>query len=157
MAYEMVRVGLILYGLSPVPTFQSALLPALAWRARVVLVRDLPAGAGVSYGRSFITPGPMRTAVIAAGYADGFPRQISGHGAGVLLHGTRCPVLGRVTMDQTVVDISRVPDTQAGDVATLLGSDGGESISASELAEQAGTITWDILTGIGSRVVRLRS
>jgi alanine racemase len=154
LAFEIVRPGLMLYGISPVPGFQSDLMPALAWRARVGIVRDLPAGAGVSYGRSFITPRPMKTAVIAAGYADGFPRQASGNGAGVLLHGERCPLLGRITMDQIVVDISRIPETRPGDVATILGRDGNESISANELAKQAGTIPWHILTGIGRRVVR---
>lgn len=153
-AGEIVRPGLMLYGSSPVPAMQKELLPALKWRARVAMVREVAEGTSISYGRTFITPKPMRVAVLAVGYADGFPRQVSGHGASVLLHGNRCPLLGRVTMDQIVVDVSSLPEIHAGDAATLIGRDEGAEIHAAELAELAGTIPWDIFTGIGQRVQR---
>jgi alanine racemase len=150
--FDLVRPGLILYGISPLPEYSNHIEPVLAWKSRVVLLRDLPAGASVSYGRSFITEKPIRTALVAVGYADGFPRQVSGRGACVLVHGVRCEVLGRVTMDQIVVDISQVPAVELGDEVTLIGSDGDETIDVSELATQAGTISWEILSGIGRRV-----
>jgi len=154
-ARDIVRAGLVLYGSSPLPEIARLCRPALTWKTRVTLVRDLPVGAGVCYGRTFVTPRPMRTAVLAAGYADGFPRQVSGRGASVLVGGHRCPVLGRVTMDQIVVDISSLASVAPGDEAVLIGCQGGESITAEELASQAGTISWHILTGIKSRVARV--
>ena len=154
-AGDLVRAGLVLYGYSPLPDFQPHLRPALAWKTRVILVKELPEGAGVCYGRTFVTRRPTRTAVLAVGYADGFPRQVSGRGAGVLIRGQRCPVLGRVTMDQTVVDVSGIGDVQPGEEAVLIGGAGRESVSAADLAAQADTIPWDILTGIKSRVARI--
>jgi len=154
-AHEIVRAGLALYGSACPPGFQHLLRPAMAWRARITLVRDMPAGATISYGRTFRAPRPMRVACISAGYADGYPRQVSGRGAAVLCAGVRCSVLGRVTMDQLVVDISEVPSAVPGDVVTLLGRDGGEEISASELAGLAQTISWHIFTGVSSRVRRI--
>lgn len=154
-AGEIVRPGLMLYGVSPLPAMQGELRPALAWKARVAMVRKIAKGTSIGYGRTFIAPSPMRVAVLAVGYADGFPRQVSGNGAAVLLHGNRCPLLGRVTMDQIVVDISDSPGVQAGDAATLIGSDGEFAITATELAGRAGTIAWDVFTGIGQRVERI--
>lgn len=153
-AGSIVRPGLMLYGSSPIPSMQDALRPALVWKTRVTLVRNLPAGWGISYGRSYVTPRPMLVAVLAAGYADGYPRSVSGRGAEVLITGVRCPILGRVTMDQIVVDVSQVEDVRPGSEAVLLGASGGGEISASRLAEQAGTIAWDVFTGIGQRVRR---
>jgi alanine racemase len=109
----------------------------------------------VSYGRTFITSCPMRTAILAIGYADGFPRQVSGKGSCVLIRGLRCPVLGRVTMDQIVVDVTAAGEIGAGEEAVIIGSQGRETITAEELAAQAGTISWDIFTGIKSRVARI--
>ncbi|MEI8294485.1 MAG: alanine racemase [bacterium] len=151
---DLVRPGLILYGVSPLPEYARELEPVLSWRSRVVLLRELPAGAGVSYGRSFIAKEPIRTALVAVGYADGFPRQLSGRGALVLVRGVRCPVLGRVTMDQIVIDVSAVRGIELGDQVTLIGADGDERIDVSDLAGWAGTISWDILAGIGRRVER---
>jgi alanine racemase len=146
---EWVRAGLMLMGVSPVPAKQSLLREAVTWRARVVLVRTLPAGHGVSYGRTFITDAPTRVATLAVGYADGYPRHLSGQGAWVWLGGEKCPVLGRVTMDQIMV---RAPEhVQAGDAATLLGGDGP---SAAETATRAGTIPYEIFCGLGPRVAR---
>ena len=154
-AEDIVRAGLVLYGISPLAEFRNHVHPALAWKTRVTLVKDLPAGTGVCYGRTFITPRPTRSAVLAVGYADGFPRQASGKGAGVLIRGTRCPLLGRVTMDQIVVDAGSAEEVEAGDEAVIIGTQGGESITAKELAAQADTIAWDILTGIKGRVARV--
>lgn len=154
-AADIVRVGLALYGSSPLAEFQRTLRPVLAWKARFTLVRTLPAGRGVSYGRTFVTPAPMRTGLLPVGYADGFPRSVSGRGACVLAGGVRCPVLGRVTMDQIVVDLEAAPDVSEGDEAVLIGSQGGECLPVGELAARAGTIAWDILTGIKARVARV--
>ena len=151
---EIVRPGLMLYGVSPVPALQGELRPALAWKARVAMVREVAKGASISYGRTFIAPERMRVAVLALGYADGFPRQASGNGAAVLIHGKPCPLLGRVTMDQIVVDVSASPGVRAGDAATLVGKDGDREIAATDLAARAGTIAWDVFTGIGQRVRR---
>ena len=153
-AETLVRPGLALYGESPLPHFQPKLQRALTWKTRVALVRDFGAGRGVSYGRTFITPKPMRIATLAAGYADGHPRHLSGRGASVLIRGRRCAVLGRVTMDQIMADVTGL-DIAAGEEAVLLGTQGSEVISATELANLAGTIAWDIFTGIGSRVARV--
>lgn len=154
-AEDIVRAGLILYGNSPLPQFQSELRPALTWKTRVTLVKELPEGAGVCYGRTFITTQPTRTAVLAVGYADGFPRQASGKGASVLIRGRRCPLLGRVTMDQIVVDVTGLGDVSPGEEAVILGSQDRETIAAEDLAAQADTISWDILTGIKGRVARI--
>jgi alanine racemase len=154
-AGNFIRAGLALYGSSPVPSFQPQLRPVLTWKAAVTLVRDVGAGRGISYGRTFITPHPMRIATLAVGYADGFQRHLSGKGAEVLIHGRRCMVLGRVTMDQILVDVTAVPEARAGDDAVLLGAEGGIEILAQEMATKAGTIPWDIFTGIGNRVQRV--
>lgn len=153
-AGEIVRPGLALYGCPPTPEPWSQLRPVLSWRARIALVRDLPAGSTVSYGRTYMAKKPTRTAIVPVGYADGFPLGSSGAGACVSVRGTACPVIGRVTMDQIVIDASAVDEIREGDIATLLGQDGQVSISANELAEKSGTIPWDILTGIGRRVAR---
>jgi len=154
-AGDFVRAGLLLYGVSPLPEFQSRLSSPVEWKARVTLVRDLPTGTGVSYGSTFVTDRPTRTAVLAVGYADGYPRSLSGSGISVLLNGVRCPVLGRITMDQTIVVIDGAGHVSPGDTATLIGCQGSESISVAELARRADTIPWEILTGIKGRVARI--
>lgn len=154
-AQNFVRAGLMLYGSAYPADFQPLLRPALSWKARISLVRDVGPGRSISYGRSFITSGTMRIATIPVGYADGFPRQASGQGAHVLIGGRRCPVLGRVTMDQILVDVSAAGQVVAGDEVVIIGEQGTERILARELADAAGTITWDIFTGLGSRVKRL--
>ncbi len=153
-AGAIVRAGLMIYGNSPLAEYQARLRPALTLKTRIILIRDLPAGHGVSYGRTFITPGPMRVATLAIGYADGYQRHLSNRGAEVIIRGNRCPVLGRVTMDQIMVDVSDVHDAAMGDEAILIGGSGGESILASELAAKSGTIAWEIFTSIGPRVER---
>lgn len=154
-AHDLVRPGLMLYGSAYPAHHQDLLRPALTWKARVVLVREVEAGRSVSYGRTFVTQRPSRIASLAVGYADGFPRQASNRGAHVLIGGRRCPVLGRVTMDQILVDVTEVESVRPGSEAVLIGRQGGEEILARELADQAGTIAWHIFTGLGPRVKRV--
>ncbi len=156
-AVTLVRPGLMLYGVSPIPEAQSTLLPALSLKARVTLVRELPPGHGVSYGRTFVTHRDRtRVATLAIGYGDGYPRHLSGRDTAVLLQGRRCPLLGRVTMDQIMIDVTGLdPHVQPGDEAVLIGSQGDETILATELAEKADTISWEILTRITRRVPRI--
>ncbi len=153
--FDLVRAGLMLYGSSPLPEAQKFLRPVLALKSRVTLVRDLPAGRSVSYGRTFVTKKSTRVATISAGYADGYPRSISNRDGAVLIGGRRCPVLGRVTMDQMMADVSALPEVNLGDEVVLIGKQGEEEIFAAEVAERAGTIAWEIFTGIGSRVRRV--
>jgi alanine racemase len=153
-AGDMVRVGLLLYGSAPLVEFQPKLRPVMTWKTRITLIREMPAGHGISYGRTFITPHPMRVATLAVGYADGYQRHLSNHGDEVLIGGHRCALLGRVTMDQTVADVTGVPGVKIGDEVVLLGRQGDEEILAAELAQKAGTIPWEIFTGVGRRVTR---
>ena len=153
-AADRIRPGLALYGVSPLPDFQKLLRPVLALKTRITLVRDVGPGRGISYGRDFITTKPMRVATLASGYADGYPRQTSNQGAQVLIRGKRCPVLGRITMDQFMVDVTDLPrDVAPGEEVVLFGKQGDEEITVGEIAAWAGTISWDILTRLGKRVV----
>jgi alanine racemase len=153
--HEIVRAGVMLYGISPLAEFQKLLRPAMAWKTRIALIRDMPAGHGISYGRTFITPREMRVATLSAGYADGYPRHLSNRDADVLVRGKRCPLLGRVTMDLIMIDVSQIKDAAVGDEVVLMGRQGDQEISVTELAERADTITWEIITRIGSRVRRV--
>src|SRR5206468_1258964 len=128
-------------GISPLPEFQDMLKPVMTCKTRICLVRDVPKGSSISYGRTFIAPRNMRVATLSAGYADGYPWHLSNRGAAVLLRGKRCPLLGRVTMDLMVIDVSVLGNVHAGDDVVLMGRDGSEEISCGELAEKAGTIT----------------
>jgi alanine racemase len=154
-SFDMVRAGLMLYGVSPQPELQDQLRPVLTWKTRIVLIRDLPANRSISYGRTFTTQRPTRVATLAAGYADGLPRLISNRDAAVLIGGRRCPILGRITMDMTMADVTDLPEAAVGDEAVLIGRQGNEEISAREMATRASTIAWEIFTGIGSRVARV--
>ena len=154
-AQDLARVGLALYGSSPIAVFQNELKSVMTWKTRVTIVRELPAGHGVSYGRTFITPSKMRIATLAIGYADGYQRRLSNQGADVLIHGKRCPVLGRVTMDQIMVDVTALQDVAVGDEVVLMGRQGDGEILAGELAKKAGTIPWEIFTGVSYRVERI--
>jgi alanine racemase len=153
--FDIVRGGIILYGISPLPEFQRLLKPVMTWKTRIALIRNMPKGSSISYGRTFITPGKMRIATLSTGYADGYPRHLSNRAAAVLVRGKRCPLLGRVTMDLMMIDVSGVEDVDLGEEVVLMGRQGNEEISAAELAERAGTIHWEITTRIGSRVPRV--
>ena len=153
-AADRVRPGLALYGVSPLPTFQKSLQPVMTLKTRITLVRDVGPGRGISYGRDFITEKPMRIATLSMGYADGYPRQTSNKGAQVLIRGQRCPILGRITMDQFMVDVTELPrDVAPGEEVVLFGRQGDDEITVGEVAAWAGTITWDVLTRLGKRVV----
>ncbi len=150
------RPGLMLYGISPLPEFQQELRPVLSLNSRITLVRELPAGRGISYGRTYLTEKPSRVATVGLGYGDGYPRHVSNRGAEVLIQGKRCPLLGRVTMDQIVVDVSKIEaELQPGEPVVLIGTQGEETISATDVANWAGTISWEVLTGITRRVQRV--
>jgi alanine racemase len=127
----------------------------MTWKTRIALVRDMPKGSSISYGRTFITPRKMRVATLSAGYADGYPWHLSNRDAAVLVRGQSCALLGRVTMDLIMIDVSRIDNLQVGDEAVLMGRGGDEEISCAELAGRAGTIPWEIITRIGSRVRRV--
>lgn len=150
----LARPGLALYGCSPLPGWESQFSGVMNWKARVTLVRTLDAGRTISYGRTYTAPRSLRVATLAVGYADGYPRCLSGAGAEVLVRGRRCPVLGRVTMDQILVDVSACGAVEAGEEAVLLGGQGGVEVSVRELAAKAGTIPWEVFTGVGPRVER---
>ena len=147
---NLARPGLMLYGVSPLRDSEANLRNVMTLKSRVTLVRLLPAGHGVSYGRQFITTKPTRVATIGIGYGDGYPRHVSGKGAQVWLAGQRCPILGRVTMDQIMVDVTDVPQVAEGDEVEIF----GPNIPVTEVAEKAGTIAWEIFTGITPRVLR---
>ncbi|MDA1007169.1 MAG: alanine racemase, partial [Verrucomicrobia bacterium] len=148
---NLVRPGLMLYGCSPLPGFQAKLQPVMTLKSRVALIRDLPVGHGISYGRTAVLDRPSRVATIGIGYGDGYPRSISGNNPEVLIRQTRCPLLGRVTMDQIMVDVSALPHCLIGDEVELFGS----HIPVSEVAAKANTIPWEIFTSITPRVNRL--
>jgi len=151
-SHDLVRIGLALYGVSPIPKFQKLLRPALSWKAAVTFLNTIPKGHGISYGSTYTAPRKLTVAVLPVGYADGYPRQVSGKGASVLLHGKRCKVLGRVTMDQIIVDVSQLNAIKVGDEAILVGKQGKEEITATEVAHLADTIPWHIFCGITGRV-----
>jgi alanine racemase len=138
-----------------VPT--AGLEPVMRVSTRVLFVKDLPTGAPVSYGRSFVTQRPSRIATLPVGYADGYPRAVSGR-ASVLVHGQRCAVVGRVCMDLCMVDVTDVvTPVESGDEVVLLGAAGGQRIGASEVAEWANTIPYEILCGFSTRVPRVHA
>lgn len=157
---KMVRPGHAIYGyVSPVAkgTAPARLLqvkPALTWKAAILAVKDLPAGARVGYGGIFRAPIPMRIAVLAAGYADGIPHRLSNRGK-VIAGGKLAAILGAVSMDLTTIDITASPQLKVGDSVILLGSENGVSIDAQQMARTAGTISYSVLCGISARVKRI--
>lgn len=155
---NLVRPGHAIYGyVSPAkgdaPANTLEVHPALAWKAAVLEVKDIPAGEAIGYGAIHRTQRPTRIAVLGVGYADGYPHRLSNKGR-VLLGGRPAPLLGAVSMDLTTVDATGI-DVEPGMAATLLGSEGGESIDAQQIARLAGTISYSVLCGISSRVARL--
>jgi alanine racemase len=140
---------------STLPAYQPQLKPVMTWKARIALIRELPAGHGISYGRTEILRRPTKVATLTCGYADGYPRQVSGRGAQVLIHGERCPLLGRVTMDQMMADVTDLAEpARVGDEVVLIGAQGDQFVGATEVADKAGTIAWHVFTGITARVER---
>jgi len=152
---DMVRVGLALYGIAPNPDDQGlGLRPVLTWKSRVTLLHEMERGRTVSYGATYRVSSPQRQAVVAMGYGDGYFR-LHSNASHMLVRGKRCPIRGRVTMDQIMIDVTRVPGCRVGEEVVALGAQGDEEIFARELATQAHTIPWEILTNIGSRVPRI--
>ncbi len=154
--FDMVRVGLALYGYSPFANSNKdcILQPALAVRAKVTLVRDVPSQTGVSYGHSFKTQRPSRLAVVGIGYADGISRALSG-AMKVLIDGKTYPQVGSITMDQLVIDITENPGIRVGSIVTVLGEDGNSSITPYQWTEITGSIPWEILCGFKYRLPRV--
>lgn len=152
-----VRPGIALYGVLPLSLdTDSPLDPVLSLHAQVVFLKDVPAGVSVGYGGRWKSPQPTRLAVLPIGYNDGLPYRLGAQGRGwALVRGVRCPLVGAVSMDYCTVDVGHVPGVDIGDTATLLGTDGEESLTIQELAEAAGTIPYEITCSIGSRVQRI--
>lgn len=148
----LVRPGLMLYGVYPGPDLEKKvdLRPAMRVETRIAFLKEIKKDDSLGYGRSFIAPGPMRVATANVGYADGYPWRLSNN-ASALVRSRRVPVVGRVSMDQILLDVSSVPGVALGDTITLMGSDGPEKITAEDLAGWAGTISYEILCGIGKR------
>jgi alanine racemase len=156
---HFVRPGHAIYGyVSPArgkaPAGILKVKPALAWKTRIVAVKDVPGGTLIGYGGSYRAPQALRIAILAAGYADGIPHRLSNRGK-VIAAGKLTPMLGTVSMDLTTIDISHAPYLQPGDAVTLLGSENGVSLDAQQIAKTAGTISYNVLCGISGRVKRV--
>ena len=159
----MIRPGLALYGVAPpfVPDEPAAvanarlrLKPVLGWKTRVVSLRSVPAGAVVGYNGTFVATEPMRLALLPVGSADGLDRRLGNHFS-LMVRGQRAPLVGRVSMDLAVIDVTEIDGVEAGDEVVILGPQGAETITAADHAEASGTIAWEVLTRIGARVRRV--
>ena len=155
--YEMVRSGIITYGMYPSDEVDPGLLalrPALQWLSRVTHVKTLPAGREISYGGTYVTKSDTVVATIPVGYADGYRRNLSGKFY-VLIRGQKAPILGRICMDQMMVDVTHIPGVQVGDRVTLVGIDGEEAITMEQISAQADSFNYEFVCGISRRVPRL--
>ena len=159
LRYDAVRIGIALYGIASEEGAESAakvaLRPVLSLRSEVVLVREIAAGEAVGYGRAWTAEAASRLAVVPIGYADGLPRNYAAGGGEVLVRGVRCPIVGRICMDQLTVDVTALPAVSVGDTVTLIGRDGDEEIRAEEAAARCATITNEWLSRLGGRVKRV--
>jgi alanine racemase len=160
--FDMVRAGATLYGyyqsFAPSQLLQDIrqkfpLEPCLSMRARIISLRDVSAGQGVGYGARFVTEGPSRIAVINAGYADGIMRQRTNHGCAIV-RGKRVPLVGTISMDLTMLDVTGVPEAAIGDVVTIYGKDGDAQIVVSDVAREINTVTSELLCALDRRVPR---
>ena len=149
------RAGIIIYGLHPDISLDipEGLEPIMELKAVISQVKEIPEGACVSYGRTFVAPHQMKVATVTIGYADGYSRMLSSKGE-ILVHGRRCKIIGRVCMDQLMIDVSGV-EARSGDIVTLIGRDGDDCITADELAAVYGTIGYEVVCGISKRVPRI--
>jgi len=154
--FELVRSGISLYGFSPSSQMNGAvnLEPVMSWKAKVSHVKSIKTGESVSYGRTFQAAYPTRVATIPIGYADGLRRALSNQGE-MLIHGKRSAIIGRICMDQTMLEVTKIPGVQVGDVVTILGKDGYEQITAIDMAEWIDTISYEVVCGISKRVPRV--
>ncbi|MCX8064683.1 MAG: alanine racemase [Candidatus Hydrogenedentes bacterium] len=153
--FDAVRPGIITYGVLPVNNSKARELvsPILRWESKIIQVKTIPKGFTIGYGRTFEAPYDMNVAIVPVGYADGFKLSLSNKGE-VLIGGVRCPVRGNVSMDQIVVELKTNKLVKSGDPVVIIGKDGDDEITVEEMAQKAGTIPYDILTGIGARVKR---
>ena len=155
---DFVRAGIALYGMDPAPELPlhqaEELKPVMSWRASLLLVRNVARGESVSYGGLWTASRDSRIGVIGAGYADGLRRQLAENG-GVLVRGRRAPIRGAICMDSTMIDLTDISDAAEGDVVTIIGRDGSETISAWDIARQIDTIPYEILTSVTARVPRV--
>ena len=154
---DMVRAGIILYGLWPSDQVRQDLLkltPALSLHSRIIYVKEIEAGTPVSYGGIFTAPSKMRVATIPVGYGDGYPRGLSDKGY-VLIHGRKAPVLGRICMDQFMVDVTDIPEAAQGDKVTLIGREGQEMITVEMLGELSGRFNYELVCNLGKRIPRV--
>ena len=155
--YEMVRSGIVTYGMYPSSEVDPGLLsirPALQWVSRVTHVKLLEPGREISYGGTFVTAKPTRVATVPVGYADGYRRSLSGR-FHVLIRGKRAPILGRICMDQMMVDVTDIPDVALNDRVVLVGRSGDEEITMEQMADALDTINYEVVCGISRRVPRL--
>lgn len=154
--YHAIRPGVGIYGLEPSSSWKSVfeIKPAMTLKSLVCRVKELPAGRGVSYGWTYVTKNKTRAALVGVGYGDGYHRILSSKGS-VLIHGQRAPIIGRVCMDQFVVDVTHIQDVCEDDEVVLVGKQGGEQISAEEVAGLASTINYEVTTSILPRVLRV--
>ena len=155
--YEMVRAGIVTYGMYPSEEVSPELLtlkPALQFLSKVTFVKTLPAGREISYGGTFVTTKDTRVATVPVGYADGYRRSLSGK-FHCLIHGKKAPILGRICMDQMMVDVTEIPETQPGDRVTLVGTDGEETITMEQIAAAADSFNYEFVCGISRRVPRI--
>lgn len=156
MELDLVRAGIMLYGLRPSAEVDDSLQlkPALSWKARIVYLKEVDKGSGISYGATYITSDKAEIATIPLGYADGYFRLLSNKGD-VLINGRRAPIRGRVCMDQFMVDVTEIPGVSVGDEAVLIGKQGNKEVTAMELADLADTINYEIVSKITKRVPRI--
>jgi alanine racemase len=154
--YDMVRPGITLYGLYPSEAVERSLSlkPVMSFKAKVIQLRDVKKGTGISYLHTFKAQKDMRIATLSVGYGDGYPRHLSNRGE-VLIRGQRAAIVGVVTMDLTMVDVTHIEGVKVGDLATLFGTDGEGEISVQELAKLSGTINYEIVLRVGNSVPRL--
>jgi len=153
---DLVRPGIMLYGLLPSDELnrQANLEPLLSFKTRVVQIRKLPAGSAVSYGSTYKTENEEKMAVLPVGYKDGYPRLLSNQGE-VLINGQRAPIRGRVCMGQTIVSVEEIDEVQVGDEVVLIGKQGNEEISATEIADLCGTINYEIVCNLSERLEKV--
>lgn len=156
MALNMVRPGIMMYGLRPSHEVDQdfTLKPALSWKAKIVYLKEVPPGTGISYGATYITEDKAKIATIPMGYADGYSRLLSNKGE-VLVNGQRAPIRGRVCMDQFMVEVTHIDDVEIGDEVVLIGKQGDAEFSATEMADIIGTINYEITCDITKRVPRI--
>ena len=154
---DMVRAGIAIYGMYPsdeVDHNSVKLTPAMEIKSCITYIKEIEAGTAVSYGGTFVADHTMKVATIPVGYGDGYVRSLSGKGE-VLIHGKRAVILGRICMDQFMVDVTDIPDVQEDDEVTLLGRDGAECITMEELAEKSGGFHYEMICDIGKRIPRV--